>query len=75
VRLAIDDDGPGIPAEEREQVFDRFHRTDGARDRRSGGAGLGLAIVRAIAEAHSGSAECATPGPPEVEFRMTLPAA
>ncbi len=40
-----------------------------------GGTGLGLAIVRAIAEAHSGSAECAHSGPPEVTFRVTLPAA
>ena len=41
----------------------------------NGGTGLGLAIVRAIAEAHSGSAECAESGPPEVSFRITLPAA
>ncbi|GEM_PF-345267 len=54
LRFVIEDDGPGIPAEERERVFDRFHRTDAARDRASGGTGLGLAIVRAIAEAHGG---------------------
>jgi two-component system, OmpR family, sensor kinase len=54
VRFIIEDDGPGIPAEQRERVFDRFHRTDAGRDRASGGAGLGLAIVRAIAEAHGG---------------------
>jgi two-component system, OmpR family, sensor kinase len=54
VRFLVDDDGPGIPADQREQIFDRFHRTDAARDRRSGGVGLGLAIVRAIAEAHGG---------------------
>lgn len=51
----IEDDGPGIDADQRERVFDRFHRTDVARDRASGGTGLGLAIVRAIAEAHGGS--------------------
>ena len=56
VRFTIDDDGAGIEAQEREQVFRRFHRTDFARDRRSGGAGLGLAIVQAIAQAHGGSA-------------------
>ena len=39
----------------------------------NGGSGLGLAIVRAIVEAHSGSAECVCAGPPEVEFRITLP--
>jgi two-component system OmpR family sensor kinase len=54
VRFLVEDDGPGIPADQRERVFDRFHRTDAARDRASGGTGLGLAIVRAIAEAHGG---------------------
>ncbi len=54
VKLIVEDDGPGIPADQHERVFDRFHRTDSARDRVSGGAGLGLAIVRAIAEAHGG---------------------
>ncbi len=54
LRLMVEDDGPGIPVDQREQVFHRFHRTDAARDRASGGTGLGLAIVRAIAEAHGG---------------------
>lgn len=54
VRFAVEDDGRGIDPRERERVFDRFHRTDTARDRASGGAGLGLAIVRAIAQAHGG---------------------
>jgi two-component system, OmpR family, sensor kinase len=54
LRFVIEDDGPGIPADQRERIFDRFHRTDAARDRASGGTGLGLAIVRAIAEAHGG---------------------
>jgi signal transduction histidine kinase len=54
LHFAVLDDGPGIPARERERVFERFHRTDPARSRSAGGAGLGLAIVRAIAEAHGG---------------------
>ena len=54
VRFAVADDGPGIPPDQRERIFDRFHRTDSARDRASGGTGLGLAIVRAIAQAHAG---------------------
>ena len=47
--LRVDDTGPGIPAQDRARVFDRFHRRD---DGQSGGSGLGLAIVRAIAERH-----------------------
>jgi signal transduction histidine kinase len=60
VRFVVQDDGPGIAADERELVFDRFHRTDSARDRASGGTGLGLAIVRAIAEAHGGRVRAGT---------------
>jgi two-component system OmpR family sensor kinase len=54
IRFAVTDNGPGIPVAERQRVFERFHRTDPARTRSAGGAGLGLAIVRAIAEAHIG---------------------
>jgi signal transduction histidine kinase len=54
VEFALEDDGPGIPPDQRDRVFDRFHRTDTARARRTGGAGLGLAIARAIVEAHGG---------------------
>jgi signal transduction histidine kinase len=52
--IAVDDDGPGIDPAERERVFDRFHRSESARDRRSGGSGLGLAIARSIVELHGG---------------------
>jgi two-component system OmpR family sensor kinase len=55
VRFVVRDDGPGIEPEELERVFERFHRTDDARSRKTGGAGLGLAIVLAIAQAHGGS--------------------
>jgi two-component system, OmpR family, sensor kinase len=57
----VSDDGPGIPVQERERVFERFHRTDSGRTRAGGGAGLGLAIVRAIAEAHKGSVRVREP--------------
>ncbi len=59
LRVDVDDDGPGIPPAERERVFDRFHRSDAARTRASGGAGLGLAIARGIVEAHGGSIRAA----------------
>jgi len=72
VRFLVSDDGPGIPAAERERVFDRFHRTDAARDRASGGTGLGLAIVRAIAEAHGGrvAAGAAPEGGARIELEL-----
>jgi two-component system, OmpR family, sensor kinase len=54
VRFVVDDDGPGVPPDHRVAIFDRFRRLDGARSREAGGAGLGLAIVQAIATAHGG---------------------
>ena len=55
VRFVVADDGPGIPADERELVFDRFYRVDQARARDDGGTGLGLAIVRDVVAAHRGT--------------------
>ncbi|QHC74654.1 ATP-binding protein [Rathayibacter sp. VKM Ac-2805] len=52
--LAVDDDGPGIPAAERERVLERFVRLDEGRTRDAGGSGLGLAIVAGIARVHGG---------------------
>jgi two-component system, OmpR family, sensor kinase len=52
--IYVDDDGPGIAPSERERVFDRFYRSEAARDRASGGSGLGLAISCAIVAAHGG---------------------
>jgi signal transduction histidine kinase len=54
VWVAVDDAGPGIPADERESVFQRFWRGDAAKARAEGRSGLGLTIVRQIAEAHRG---------------------
>ena len=74
IRFTVSDDGPGIPEAERERVFDRFHRTDDARDRVEGGAGLGLAIVYAIADAHGGWVQAATPeGGVGASVRLELP--
>lgn len=61
--IEVADHGPGLEGEARERVFERFFREDASRTRASGGAGLGLAIVRAIAEAHGGSVQMTkTPG-------------
>lgn len=54
--IAVDDDGPGVPAADRARVFERFVRLDDARSADAGGSGLGLAIVAEIARAHGGSA-------------------
>jgi two-component system OmpR family sensor kinase len=72
VRFLVEDDGPGIPVDQREWVFRRFHRTDTARDRASGGTGLGLAIVRAIADAHGGrvSADASPEGGARLELEL-----
>ncbi len=53
--IFIEDDGPGIPEEDREQIFEPFTRLDNSRTRATGGYGLGLAIVKQIAEWHGGS--------------------
>jgi signal transduction histidine kinase len=55
--ISVADDGPGVPLSERSRVFDRFVRLDSPRTRESGGAGLGLAIVAQIADAHHGTVE------------------
>ncbi len=65
--LTVTDDGPGIPGADRERAFDRFARLDDARSRegeQAGGAGLGLAIVRATAQAYGGTASLHAAGPP-----------
>ncbi len=73
VAFIVEDDGPGIPAEQHEHVFDRFHRIDPARDRASGGAGLGLAIVQAIAKAHDGSVQAGAASIGGARFELELP--
>jgi signal transduction histidine kinase len=57
--IEVEDDGPGVPAADRERIFERFTRLDDARSRESGGFGLGLAIVRDIVERHHGTIEVA----------------
>ncbi|MBN1994716.1 MAG: HAMP domain-containing protein [Anaerolineae bacterium] len=75
VRLTVSDTGDGIPPEHLLHIFDRFYRTDPARSRDKGGAGLGLAITRAIVEAHGGTISVASPGVPGegTIFTIVLP--
>ena len=76
VRLAVADTGRGIAAEHLPRVFDRFYRVDGSRDRATGGAGLGLAIVRRLAEAQGGTVSASSPGEGHgAVFTIDLPAA
>jgi signal transduction histidine kinase len=75
VTLTVDDDGPGIPPEQRTRVFERFVRLDDARARDNGGAGLGLSLVRAIVGRHGGTvAAGAAPGG-GARLEVRLPAA
>jgi two-component system OmpR family sensor kinase len=72
VTIEVHDDGPGLPAELVDEAFDRFTRGDSSRTRASGGAGLGLSLVSAIAEAHGGTA-AVTSRPGDTTFTVTLP--
>jgi signal transduction histidine kinase len=73
--LSIEDDGAGIPAAERERVFDRFVRLDEARERDAGGSGLGLSIVREIASLHGGAVSVADGRLGGARFEVHLPVA
>lgn len=72
--FAVIDDGPGIPPAQRERVFERLYRVDPSRSRGAGGAGLGLSIVRAIAEAHGGRVRISSgPGDRGARVEIVLP--
>ena len=73
VVLLVDDDGPGIPAAERERVFDRFHRLDGPRSRDAGGVGLGLAIVRELVVSTGGRVDASASPVGGARLRVELP--
>ena len=73
VVLAVDDDGPGIPEADRERVFERFVRLDGARARDDGGSGLGLAIVAELVAAHGGTVVAAAGPLGGARVEVTLP--
>ncbi|MDI6440479.1 two-component system sensor histidine kinase RstB [Cronobacter dublinensis] len=71
--LEVEDDGPGIPEEERSRVFEPFVRLDPSRDRATGGCGLGLAIVQSIATAMSGQVSVAQSSLGGAHFRFSWP--
>ncbi len=72
--LEVADTGPGMPVTDAERVFERLFRAERSRDRRHGGAGLGLAIVAAIVQAHGGRVELTTAPGEGTRFRVLLPA-
>jgi two-component system phosphate regulon sensor histidine kinase PhoR len=73
-RISVQDDGPGIPPEARERVFERFYRLDKARSREQGGTGLGLAIVKHIIQRHGGEVGVQSEVGQGSTFFFTLPA-
>ena len=72
-RIAVEDHGIGIPREHAERIFERFHRVDPARAAETGGAGLGLAIVRRIARLHGGDVLLEPVVPHGSRFVLVLP--
>jgi two-component system OmpR family sensor kinase len=72
--VTVTDSGPGLPASDAERVFERFFRADPSRARSSGGVGLGLSIVAAVASAHGGEALVRS-GPDGSTFEIVLPLA
>jgi two-component system phosphate regulon sensor histidine kinase PhoR len=73
IELCVQDDGPGIPAESLERVFERFYRIDKARSREQGGTGLGLSIVKHIVQSHGGKVWAKSEPGSGAAFYFTLP--
>jgi two-component system sensor histidine kinase SenX3 len=73
VRIAVVDQGTGIPEDQRERVFERFYRLDEARSRETGGSGLGLSIVKHIANDHGGRVELWSSEGRGSTFTLVLP--
>ena len=73
VVLDVEDDGPGMSADQAQRVFERFYRADAARNRASGGTGLGLAIVAGLVAAHGGTVSVRTAPGQGADFQVKLP--
>jgi two-component system OmpR family sensor kinase len=73
VEIAVEDDGPGIPPEQRERVFEPFYRLDRSRDRATGGFGLGLSIAHKAVALHGGTLRVEAAGLGGARLVMTLP--
>jgi signal transduction histidine kinase len=71
--LEVEDEGPGLPEEQRERLFTPFFRAEASRDRQSGGLGLGLMLVRQIAQAHGGEAQALRGALGGLLVRLRLP--
>jgi two-component system phosphate regulon sensor histidine kinase PhoR len=75
IEVFVQDDGPGIPPEALERVFERFYRVDKARSREHGGTGLGLSIVKHIVQSHGGKVWASSEVGRGATFSFTFPAA
>lgn len=73
VQLSIDDDGPGIPADKRDDVFKAFYRVEGSRNKETGGVGLGLSIAKDVIVSHGGSIELSDSELGGLRVLITLP--
>jgi signal transduction histidine kinase len=71
--VLVDDEGPGIPEPEQRRVFEPFVRLEGSRNQATGGSGLGLTLVKAIAEGHGGSVTLENLAAGGLRARLRLP--
>lgn len=73
IELSVQDSGPGLKSEDMDRIFERFYRTDAARQREDGGSGLGLAIARSIVQAHGGQVSAESEPGKGLKILISLP--